>query len=311
MANTQEIATRLLSDLQRDFGLSREQAAGVVGNLMHESGGFNSLQEVKPLVPGSRGGYGYAQWTGPRRNAFESFAGGNKLDPSSYEANYGFLKHELSSDPYERNQFMKVRGATTAEEAARLISENYLRPGIPHMDSRVNYANQIMGYMPADPGNAAVAAINRAAPKAQPKGGSFWSPFSNLMGGASGGIMKAAQINPTAIKQAAIGPMLASVDGRTAIMRALMAQNIGPAPTAQQGHMGGGSHAMAVNKSGSAPVTLMRASGSPSQSYDAQTHPHMNMDVYRANAAVLGPGNFNQSSINAAISSGKTLMRPV
>lgn len=141
---SQNIAAKLLSDLKRDFGLTDEQAAGVVGNLMHESGGFNSLQEINPSS--GRGGYGYAQWTGPRRTAFENYATRNNLEPSSYEANYGYLKHELANDPYERRQFNTVKNARTAEEAARLVSENFLRPGNPNLASRQNYANQALGY---------------------------------------------------------------------------------------------------------------------------------------------------------------------
>lgn len=150
---TNNIAARLLSDLKRDFGLTDAQAAGVVGNLMYESGGFNSLQEIQPTVPGSRGGYGYAQWTGPRRNAFESYAKSNNLDPSSYEANYGFLKHEIETDPYERRQFNTVKKAKTAEEAARIVSDNFLRPGIPNVPARQQLAAQAMGYsnMPIPP----------------------------------------------------------------------------------------------------------------------------------------------------------------
>lgn len=154
MADTQLIARQLLSDLKRDFGLTNEQAAGVVGNLMHESGGFQTLQEVNPTVPGSAGGFGFAQWTGDRRKSFDSFVEKQGLDRNSYAANYGFLKHELENDPYERRQFNTVKKAATAAEAARLVSENFLRPGIPHNASRVRYAEQVLPFadMPVPPG---------------------------------------------------------------------------------------------------------------------------------------------------------------
>jgi hypothetical protein len=139
-----EIGNKLMADLMRDFDLTPAQAAGMVGNLDHESGGFASLQEINPTVEGSRGGYGYAQWTGPRRRAFESWATENGLDPTSYEANYGFLKHELTATP-EGAVIDKLRGTSSPDEAARVFSETFLRPGIPHMDSRMaragNYFN--------------------------------------------------------------------------------------------------------------------------------------------------------------------------
>lgn len=151
---TDLIASQLISDLKRDFGLTNEQAAGVVGNLMYESGGFNSLQEQKPTVPGSKGGFGYAQWTGDRRKAFERYANDRGLDQNSYDANYGFMKHELETDPYERRQFNTVKKADTAAEAARLVSQNYLRPGTPNLSQRQSLATQALVYSktPIPPG---------------------------------------------------------------------------------------------------------------------------------------------------------------
>lgn len=137
--NAGSIGARLMSDLQRDLGLTRAQAAGIVGNLDHESGGFASLQEIAPVVPGSRGGYGYAQWTGPRRRQFEEWAEARGLPLNSYEANYGFLRYELTETP-ERRGLDAVRRHDTPSGAARDFSNTFLRPGIPHMDSRVSRA---------------------------------------------------------------------------------------------------------------------------------------------------------------------------
>jgi hypothetical protein len=308
MATTNDIAARLLSDLQQDYGLTRNQAAGVVGNLMHESGGFQSLQEIKPLIPGSRGGYGYAQWTGPRRNAFESFASSNKLDPTSYDANYGFLKHELANDPYERRQFNTVKNATTASEAARLISENYLRPGIPHMDSRVNYANQVLGYAPSaglpqvgPTGGPALNAINRAAPTSAPQNSLWSNPLGALQGFTApmGQLVASPQM-----QQAAIGPLMSTAAGRNLISRQVQGMNIGAAPTVTQGHSGTGTRALAV---GGAPGPVMLSGGRERTSSSA--HGNMNMDVYRANAATLGGRGFTQDNINKALASGKTLYK--
>jgi hypothetical protein len=144
------VGRRLMSDLQRDFGLTKVQAAGVVGNLDHESAGFRSLQEINPLVKGSRGGYGYAQWTGPRRRQFEAWAAKHGLSTASYEANYGFLKHELTSTS-ESRVLGPLRRAQTVEQAAIVFSGSsqrgnakagFLRPGIPHFASRIARAKR-------------------------------------------------------------------------------------------------------------------------------------------------------------------------
>ena len=142
-----DIGQRLMADMMRDFNLTPEQAAGFVGNLDHESGGFTSLQEINPTVKGSRGGFGYAQWTGPRRREFEGWAEANGLDPTSYEANYGFLRHELTATP-EGRVLGDLRGARSVDEAARVVSNGFLRPGIVNMGSRVTRARKYAGYNP-------------------------------------------------------------------------------------------------------------------------------------------------------------------
>lgn len=67
--------------------MSLLSAAAIIGNAGHESGGFKDLQEKKPLVKGSRGGYGIMQWTGPRRREYEDYCDRNNLDPSDMESN--------------------------------------------------------------------------------------------------------------------------------------------------------------------------------------------------------------------------------
>lgn len=213
-------ARMLMGDLQNDFKLSRDQAAGFVGNLAHESGGFSKLQEIAPLIPGSRGGYGYAQWTGPRRREFEAYAGQQGLDPASYEANYGNLKRELTATP-EAGVLRNLRRAPDAETAARVVQDEFLRPGIPHTGSRVSQANALAdsGFLPGrgapvqtrmattDPfaglrnsGSSAPASASAYAPMSAPQSrrpmddvditGSIpaaSSPLSSLFGGLFGG----------------------------------------------------------------------------------------------------------------------------
>lgn len=139
------VAPRLVSDLSKDFQLTPEQAAGVVGQLGHESAGFGTMQEVNPTVPGSRGGYGYAQWTGPRRKQFETWAGQNNLDPNSYEANYGFLKNELANSP-EGAVLGDLRAAPDAMTAGRMFTDKFLRPGTPNYGSRDAWTQKALAF---------------------------------------------------------------------------------------------------------------------------------------------------------------------
>ena len=77
---------RLGPRLMRDLGLSDVQAAGLLGNLGHETGGFRHLQEIAPAVPGPPGRLWPAQWTGPRRGALEGWCRARGPDPADPEA---------------------------------------------------------------------------------------------------------------------------------------------------------------------------------------------------------------------------------
>lgn len=116
--------------LVADIGLSPEQASGVVGNLGFESKGFTDLQEDRPLVPGSMGGAGWAQWTGmkpgQRRYLFEAWCAAHNLTPASDEANYGFLLEELTGS--YKAFTAKLKQCATIEDACRLTHKLYETP---------------------------------------------------------------------------------------------------------------------------------------------------------------------------------------
>ena len=148
--NYKNTSQRLVDDLMQDFGLTKVQAAAMAGNLAQETGEFKFLQEKKPTVKGSRGGYGFAQWTGPRRKAYEKWAEENGLDINTYEANYGYLKEELENRQKGTIESMGIKTIKNLktmddiEEATQYISEYFLRPGIPHMPKRKEYAKEIL-----------------------------------------------------------------------------------------------------------------------------------------------------------------------
>lgn len=114
--------------LAKDLGISVEAASGVAGNLASETGGFKHLQELKPVVPGSRGGAGWAMWTGPRRRDFEKFTGGDTTSP---EANYRYLVHDLQAN-YPQ-VLAKLRSTNNPLQAASVIHNEFLMPGVPHL----------------------------------------------------------------------------------------------------------------------------------------------------------------------------------
>jgi hypothetical protein len=151
-------APGIMAQLQRDFGLTKEQAAGVLGNLGHESGGLTQMQERNPRG-GGRGGLGWAQWTGPRRKAFEAWAAQNGLNTSSDQANYGFLKHELNTT--HSGALNALRKQSTVSGSMMAFERLYEGAGIKHYDSRARYANQ--AYALANGGGGTSAAGGLAA----------------------------------------------------------------------------------------------------------------------------------------------------
>ena len=134
-------APMIMADLKRELGLTHEQAAGLVGNLGYESAGFKALQEGRPIS--GAGGFGYAQWTGPRRRKFMQYAQQRGLDPKSHEANVGFLKHELTG---EHSGFLRrLKQTKTLQEATRLTHEVYETPA----DVQPKYWGQYKPYASA------------------------------------------------------------------------------------------------------------------------------------------------------------------
>lgn len=151
-ADTNEVASRLKADLMKDFKISDVAAGGIVASLAAESGGFKTMQEINPTVKGSRGGYGYAQWTGPRRLEFEKYAKDNNLDINSYEANYGNLKRELQGP--EGAILKDLANAKDYHQATQIFTgsakegRGFLRPGDVNMSGRFAWADKVAGVKP-------------------------------------------------------------------------------------------------------------------------------------------------------------------
>lgn len=127
-------------------GIPRTAAIGLAGNFAVESGFNPGINEISPVVPGSRGGYGLAQWTGPRRKQFEAFARSQGRALDDLDTQLDFTVWELQNT--EKAAARDILSAATPEEAARAVSERFLRPGIPHLERRIAQAQQIAGAPP-------------------------------------------------------------------------------------------------------------------------------------------------------------------
>jgi hypothetical protein len=133
-------APGIMRNLMQDFGFSKIQAAGILGNIGHECGGFKEMQELHPIS--GRGGFGWAQWTGDRRVKFETFCKNAPLDPTSDAANYGFLKQELQTS--FKGVISKLKSAPSVEEAVKIFEANYEIAGIVNIVSRIQWAKKAL-----------------------------------------------------------------------------------------------------------------------------------------------------------------------
>ena len=126
--------------LLADFGFSLKDADAIIGNLAHETGGFEFFQELSPTVKGSRGGWGWAQWTGPRRRQFEAYCKRNDLDKFSDKANYGFLWMELRGP--EKKAVAATKKAVGLDAKVKAFEKNFERAGVKHYASRIMWAGR-------------------------------------------------------------------------------------------------------------------------------------------------------------------------
>lgn len=105
----------------KSMGWSSEQAAGIVASFTQESA----------LSPTARnpqsGAYGIGQWLGSRVADFKAFSG-HDLVGSSLDDQLKFFQYEVTKGK-EKAAGDKLRAARTAEDAARIHSEAYERPG--------------------------------------------------------------------------------------------------------------------------------------------------------------------------------------
>jgi hypothetical protein len=130
----------IMRNLIRDLGLTEVQAAGILGNVGWECGGFRLLQEQHPVM-GGRGGLGWCQWTASRRTDYERWLAQRNADFRDDDANYNFLLSELHGP--QKASVAALRQANSVETATRGFMNTFERPAAKyaHLDNRVALAN--------------------------------------------------------------------------------------------------------------------------------------------------------------------------
>ena len=127
-----------------DKGLTAAQAAGIVGNLAHESAGMNTT-----ALGDNGSAYGLAQWRDGRRANLSAFASQRGSQMSDFDTQMEFLWKEMQ----ERGDLGSIQGTTTAAEAAEVFARKFERPqghdgplsGMAGWAERLSGANRLAG----------------------------------------------------------------------------------------------------------------------------------------------------------------------
>ena len=140
-------------------GMPEHVANGFIANFKDESNLNPGINEAAPTVPGSRGGFGLAQWTGPRRKALEAFAASTGRPVGDMNVQLDFLMQELSGS--EAGAADAIMSTKDAPEAAAAIVNSFLRP------AEENRSRREAAYLGMDGGGAPSVADPLADPYVQ------------------------------------------------------------------------------------------------------------------------------------------------
>ncbi|MDK1373353.1 MULTISPECIES: phage tail tip lysozyme [unclassified Sinorhizobium] len=140
------LAARLKRDLQQRLKMREEQAAAIVGNADHESGGFGrTFGNLWQNGRVNKDAFGHMQWDGSRKRDFFEWADENGLDRNSYEANYGFMEHEFKEGKEfdkgeERLSLTDFYATPNVDDATEVLARGYLRPNPEKLQLRKRQA---------------------------------------------------------------------------------------------------------------------------------------------------------------------------
>lgn len=148
-------------------GYSPAQAAGIVGNLMHESGMSTGALNAGDGADGSNS-IGIAQWNGPRAQALQAYAAQNGGDANDLMTQLGFVDSELN-------------GPEAATKAALLKAQN----PVDATKAFIGYERP-QGWTPETP-TAGLGFGNRARLAAQLAGSSSMAPAATPTAAQPGG----------------------------------------------------------------------------------------------------------------------------
>lgn len=115
-------------------GLTKNQAKGIYGNIMQESGGKHNI-----VSRDGHNSYGLAQWTGTRKARLFSKYGTNPTVDQQLE----YLWSELNST--EKGALNALRNTSTVADATKVFMQKFERPAnwAANFKNRLKHANSV------------------------------------------------------------------------------------------------------------------------------------------------------------------------
>ena len=145
-AEQQQTARKIYSSLL-DKGYNTNAAAGITGNLWHESGGFGGGSGDSGTA------HGIAQWRGDRWTKMQAYAKSVGKDPNDLNTQVDYLDKELKTD--YKSAYNLLQHATDVKTATGIFADQYEKPagsgkgniaGISGMSNRLNFATQVSNF---------------------------------------------------------------------------------------------------------------------------------------------------------------------
>jgi hypothetical protein len=124
-------------------GWTKEQAAGIVGNLQAESGANLDPTSISKNDAGpGKHSYGLAQWNRDRFEKLKKFADKRGTTWEDFDTQLEFIQHELTKGS-EKSAGKKLKKADDATEAAKIVDKYYERSTGEHIGKRIGYARDL------------------------------------------------------------------------------------------------------------------------------------------------------------------------
>lgn len=125
-------ARKVYNYLVNDLHFTPEAAAGIIGNLLQESGAIDPRQ----IQNDGGGGKGILQWDATRWGRMLSWARENNKDPFKLETQLEWMTIEMK----QRGTFNRIKGLTDVRKAVELFEKDMEDAGVPMMEKRYKYA---------------------------------------------------------------------------------------------------------------------------------------------------------------------------